>query len=106
VGEYVARGTTLASIFDQGDARLELELPETARQQVRVGMTVEVTTEAYLGERFAGRLAFISSEANPQTGTIRAAADIANPKKLPLAGIMARVTIALPAGGDDAKTEK
>jgi len=106
VGEYVARGTTLATIFDQGDARLELDLPETARQQVRVGMTVEVTTEAYPGERFTGRLAFISAEASPQTGTVRAAADIANPRKRPLAGLRARVTIVLPAGGEDAKTEK
>jgi multidrug efflux pump subunit AcrA (membrane-fusion protein) len=69
-------------------------------------MTVEATTEAYPGERFTGRLEFISAEASPQTGTVRAAAEIANPRKLPLGGLMARVTIVLPAGGEDVKTER
>ncbi|HEX4795455.1 MAG TPA: efflux RND transporter periplasmic adaptor subunit [Humisphaera sp.] len=97
IGEYVTRGTTLATIFDPGDARLELYVPQTSLQQVRVGLPVEATTKAYPGERFTGRIAFISSEADAATGLIRAAADIANPKQLPLAGRAAEVTIAVPA---------
>ncbi len=61
VGEYVAAGSGLATLFEVGKTWVDANLKETQLEFVRVGMPVEVTFDAYPDDVFQGRVASISS---------------------------------------------
>ena len=60
VGDYVARGTRVATVVRVDPLRVELTLPETYLAQVRVGQEVRLAVDAYPGESFAAAVRFIS----------------------------------------------
>ena len=56
VGDYVKEGADLINIEDIGTLRVDFRLPETYLGRVLKGQTVEVTSDALPGERFAAVL--------------------------------------------------
>ncbi|NJD25149.1 MAG: efflux RND transporter periplasmic adaptor subunit [Betaproteobacteria bacterium] len=55
-GDYVKEGQDLINIEDIATLRVDFKLPETYMGRVRKGQTVEVTSDALPGERFAAEL--------------------------------------------------
>jgi membrane fusion protein, multidrug efflux system len=94
-GEYVARGTTLATITAPGPVRAEFQLPQSLRPAIKPGAPVEVTINAYPRETLTGTVAFISPEINSNSGTARAVADLKNPKGLELDGMIGSLSVTL-----------
>lgn len=92
-GEYVTKGTTLATVIGQGDVRAEFQMPPGRRATVKKGAAVQVKINAYPDESFQGSIEFISPEVNPATGTVRVVARIANPNHREVAGMSGRLAV-------------
>ncbi len=63
LGEVVAPGTPVVTLADLDDVWLRAYVSETDLGRVRLGQTVQVTTDTYPGKTYSGRLSFISSAA-------------------------------------------
>ena len=60
VGDYVTKGTRVATVVNVDPLRVELTVPEQAIAQVKVGQPVRLTVDAYPGEEFAATVRFVS----------------------------------------------
>lgn len=60
VGDYVTRGTRVATVVKIDPLRVELTIPEQAVSLVRVGQPVKLTVDAYPGEVFDAKVRFVS----------------------------------------------
>ena len=69
-GTYVQTGTRIYTIADLSQVWLLLEAYERDLVWLRYGQEVRFETEAYPGERFAGRIAFISPVLDERTRTV------------------------------------
>jgi len=62
-GEYVAPGTPVITVGDVRNAWLRAYLGEQDLGRVRLGQSVEVSTDTYPGKVYTGTLSFIAAEA-------------------------------------------
>lgn len=62
-GEVAAQGAAVVSIADLRDLTLTVYIPETALGQVRLDQEVEVQVDSFPQRVFAGRVSYISDEA-------------------------------------------
>lgn len=60
VGDYVTRGTRVATVVRIDPMRVELTIPEQAVSLVKVGQPVRLTVDAYPGEEFTANVRFVS----------------------------------------------
>ena len=60
VGDYVTRGTGVATVVRVDPLRLELTVPEQSVSLVKVGLPVKLTVDAYTNEEFDARIRFVS----------------------------------------------
>jgi RND family efflux transporter MFP subunit len=60
VGDYVTRGTRVATVVKIQPLRVELTVPEQAVALVKVGQPVRLTVDAYPGETFEATVRFVS----------------------------------------------
>ena len=76
---YVRTGTRIYTIADLSEVWLELDAYESDLNWLRYGQKVTITTEAYPGESFQGRIAFIDPLLNDKTRTVRVRVNVPNP---------------------------
>jgi membrane fusion protein, heavy metal efflux system len=98
VGELVSPAETLFTVADLSQVWLWIDLYERDLAHVAVGDRVEVRLDARPDERFAGELAYVAAEVDPESRTVRARVDLANPGGRLKPGMFARVSLA--AGGE------
>jgi RND family efflux transporter MFP subunit len=60
VGDYVSRGTHVATVVRVDPLRVELTIPEQQVSLVKVGQAVRLTVDAYPGQEFQASVRFIS----------------------------------------------
>lgn len=60
IGDYVTRGTRVATVVRIDPMRVELTVPEQAVSLVKVGQPVRLTVDAYPGEEFTASVRFVS----------------------------------------------
>ena len=77
-GAYVQTGTRIYTIADLSQVWLLLEAYERDLVWLRYGQEVTFETEAYPGESFAGRIAFISPVLDERTRTVEVRVNAAN----------------------------
>lgn len=103
-GDYVAPGTPVVTVGSLKDPWLRAYIEETDLGRVKVGQAVEVTADTYPGKKYAGRVSFISPQAeftpkNVQTRkervklVYRIKVDVANPDLELKPGMPADATI-------------
>ncbi len=78
VQRYVETGEPLFEVADLSVVWVLLDVYEKDLRFVAVGQTVQVTTPAYPGELFAGRVTFIDPVLSPDTRTIRVRTEFPN----------------------------
>ena len=77
-GMYVKTGTTIYRIADLSTVWVFLEAYESDLPWLRYGQQVEFTTEAYPGETFHGRIAFIDPLLDDATRTVQVRVNVPN----------------------------
>jgi membrane fusion protein, copper/silver efflux system len=78
-GQYVMEGTPLYSIADPSPVWVQAEIYEFEIHKVAIGTPATVTTEAYPGKEFRGKVVFVDPFLNPETRTVKARIDLPNP---------------------------
>lgn len=77
-GQYVAEGDALFEIADLSHVWVQAQVYEDQFSALKIGQAVEARVEAYPGEIFRGKVAFIAPALNPQTRTVDVRYDLEN----------------------------
>jgi membrane fusion protein (multidrug efflux system) len=74
VGDYVTRGTKVASVLRTNPLRVQLTVPEQYSAEVAVGRSVSFEVDASPGQKFTGQVRYVSPalEANSRTLVVEA----------------------------------
>jgi RND family efflux transporter MFP subunit len=98
VGDYVTKGTPVATVVNINPLRVELTVPEQSVALVKVGQPVRITVDTYPGEEFAATVRFISPSLRPDQRalTVEAVADNRDGRLKP--GLFATALIRQPDG--------
>ena len=78
VGDYVTRGTKVASIMRVSPLRLELTVPAQHVTAVAVGSAVALELDVYPGETFSGQVRYVSPAVRSDTRALVVEAIVAN----------------------------
>jgi Cu(I)/Ag(I) efflux system membrane fusion protein len=92
-GIYVKTGSKIYTIADLSQVWVKLDAYESDLTWIRYGQTVEFETEAYPGEIFKGRIAFIDWVLNPKTRTVKVRVNVANPQYRLKPGLFVRALV-------------
>ena len=92
-GDYVNTGDKIYTIADLSHVWVKLDAYESDMKWVRYGQPVSITTEAYPGETFDGRIAFISPVLHEDTRTVKLRIDAKNPQGKLKPGMFVRATV-------------
>ncbi|WP_236685606.1 efflux RND transporter periplasmic adaptor subunit [Geobacter pickeringii] len=78
-GQYVTEGALLFSVAPLSSVWVHAELYENEGGRAAIGSPAVVTTEAWPGREFRGKVAFVDPVINPETRTLKVRIDLANP---------------------------
>ena len=81
-GETLDTSATIATVVDTRDLQLTVAVPSRSLPLVHRGQTVRFTTESLPGKSFAGQIASIGAQVDPQTGTLPVQVRIRNTSRL------------------------
>ena len=79
-GKYVKEGENLYKIADLSNLWMLADIYEYEMAWVKNGQKVEITTSAYPGEKFEGKIAFIDPYLNQKTRSVKVRVDVPNPR--------------------------
>jgi Cu(I)/Ag(I) efflux system membrane fusion protein len=99
-GRYVDTGTPIYTIADLSRVWVELEAYETDLAWLRYGQEVSFQVEAYPGEVFHGRIAFVDPLLDDATRTVRVRLNVANPEQKLKPEMFVRATVRAELGAD------
>jgi len=92
-GQEVGEGYPIFEVADLTHVWVQAQVFERQLGLVREGQAAEATVEAFPGETFPGRLAFIQPTLDPATRTAEVRFDLANPDNRLRPGMFASVTL-------------
>lgn len=78
VGDYVTKGTKVASVIRVDPLRVELTVPAQFVAEVAVGRTVTMVVDAYPDEIFTGAVRYVSPALNADSRALVVEAELAN----------------------------
>lgn len=96
VGDYVSRGTRVATIVRIDPMRVELTVPEQAVSLITVGQSVTLSVDAYPGEVFDAQVKFVSPALRADQRALTVEAIAANPDGRLKPGLFATASIRRP----------
>ncbi len=96
LGQFLDNGAAIVSLQALDPVYVDFALPQRYLAQLRPGMTVRVTTDAFPQQPFAGKLTAISPELDSVTRNVRLQATLANPDGHLQPGMYVEVAAVLP----------
>ena len=93
VGQYLTAGTKVTTLQTLDPIYLDFPVPQQAISQIRKGQKVSVTTDAYPGATFEGKVTAIDPKLDPETRNVSVRAELANPDLKLLPGMFGSLTI-------------
>ena len=97
-GDYVSRGSRVATVVSIDPLRVELTVPEQSVALVRVGQHVKLTVDAYPNEVFDATVRFVSPTLRADQRALTVEAVAPNPGGRLKPGLFATASIQQPAG--------
>jgi multidrug resistance efflux pump len=98
VGEYVTPASVIATILLTNPIKVELLVPELDVANVKSGMPVSLTVEAYKDKNFGGHVTAINPAIDPASRSVTVEAAIDNPDNALRSGMFATARITQPGG--------
>jgi RND family efflux transporter MFP subunit len=97
VGDYVARGTRVATVVRVDPLRVELTVPAQSVSLVKIGEPVRFAVDAYPGEEFSAKVRFVSPSLRPEQRALTIEAIAGNHDGRLKPGLFATALIRRPA---------
>lgn len=98
LGQYLNPGGAIVSLTDLSVLYVNFTLPEQDRSRLAITAPVELSVDAFPGQKFQGTINAIDPQIDPGTRTIKVQATLDNPEKKLLPGMYADVRVVLPPG--------
>ena len=95
LGAMVDQATEILAILNPGILVVDAEIYEKDIAKIRKGQQIDVAVPAYPGEKFEGKVSYISDVLNEETRTIQVRAEVENSSYKLKPGMFADVTIFL-----------
>jgi len=96
LGQMLKEGEPIVSLQSVDPIFADFTLPQQTLALLRTGLEVAVTTDAYPGVIFPGKLTALNAEVDAATRNIGVQATVANPRELLRPGMFVRVAATLP----------
>jgi membrane fusion protein (multidrug efflux system) len=96
LGQMLKEGEPIVSLQALDPIFADFALPQQLLSQLKDGLAVRVTTDAFPGENFPGRITALNAEVDAATRNIRLQATVANAGEKLRPGLFARVAVILP----------
>jgi membrane fusion protein (multidrug efflux system) len=96
LGEYVDAGKPIVSLQSLTPVYADFSLPQQDLSQIKTGMVVRVSMDAYTNKAFEGTLTAINPDLDSSTRSVRLQATLDNPDQLLRPGMFARIEVVLP----------
>lgn len=94
-GDYVQPGQAIVTVLDQHLLKAEFQVPEIYIAQLRNGMEVTLSSDAYPGKQFSGKVYAIAPGVNATSRSITLRAKIKNDDNILRAGLFAHIDLQL-----------
>ncbi len=94
-GQYVNPGDKLLTLQTIDPIFVDFTLPQKTIDQLEVGQTIQLTTDAFKGIKFTGKVTAISPKIDLNTRNVQIEALISNPDKKLLPGMFSNVNVDL-----------
>lgn len=95
VGDYVSSGQAIINLQALDPIVVNFSVPEVYLSQLSNKSAVEVTSDAFPGQVFKGKIYAFDSTIDPQTRALAVRAEIANPEKNLLPGAFVNINLSL-----------
>jgi membrane fusion protein (multidrug efflux system) len=92
-GQYLNPGDKIVTLQTIDPIYVDFSLPQKQLGGLMVGQVVNITTDAFGAEVFAGKLTAISPKVDPATRNVQVEATVANPQRRLLPGMFARANV-------------
>ena len=92
-GQYLNPGDKLVTLQTIDPIYVDFFLPQQQLPQIAIGQSVTVSTDAYKGVKFPGKINAINPKVDPSTRNVQIEATIPNAKRQLLPGMFANVRI-------------
>lgn len=96
LGQYLDTGKPIVSLQALSPVYVDFSLPEQDLAQLKVGMGIRLSTDAYPGQQFEGKLTAINPDLDEATRSVGLQATLGNAEQLLRPGMFARVEVLLP----------
>ncbi|MBA2702559.1 MAG: efflux RND transporter periplasmic adaptor subunit [Blastocatellia bacterium] len=100
-GEVIEANKELLRVTDLSSVWVVAQVYEKDLGKIHIGSGASVTTEAYPGRVFRGRVSYVDPAINPQTRTAQARIELANPGQQLKIGMYVNVTFGALGGGEN-----
>jgi RND family efflux transporter MFP subunit len=96
IGDYVTRGTRVATVVRVDPMRIELTVPEQSVSLVKIGQPVRIAVDSYPGEFFNAKIRYVSPSLRADQRALTVEAIAANPDGRLKPGLFATASIQQP----------
>ncbi|MDG4554201.1 MAG: efflux RND transporter periplasmic adaptor subunit [Candidatus Competibacter sp.] len=96
LGQFLDTGASIVTLQSLDPVYVNFSLPQQRLAQLKTGMTVRVTTDAFPDRNFEGKLTAINPEIDTVTRNVWVQATLANPQNLLRPGMYVDVAAVLP----------
>ncbi|HWL15494.1 MAG TPA: efflux RND transporter periplasmic adaptor subunit [Opitutus sp.] len=97
VGEFLNKGEAVVTLEAVDPAYVDFALPQQDIPQLRTGLTVRVSVDAFPDRTFEGKIEAIDPRVTETTRNVRVRAIVPNSDEILRPGLFARVAVELPA---------
>jgi membrane fusion protein (multidrug efflux system) len=92
-GQFLNPGDKIVTLQTLAPIYVDVFLPQKQIGGLAVGMVVSASSDAFAGQSFAGKITSISPKVDPTTRNVQVQSTLANPQRLLLPGMFARVAV-------------
>jgi len=96
VGDLVNSSNAISTLDDMTTVTVAFEVPERASGRVAIGQAIAATTEALVGQNFAGTVSAVDSRVDPVARTLKVEAKLPNDANVLKPGMALNVVIEFP----------
>jgi membrane fusion protein (multidrug efflux system) len=92
-GQYLNPGDRIVTLQELDPLKIDFSLPQRQLSGVRIGQSLTLSVDAFVGKTFTGKVTAISPKVDSTTRNLQIEATVANPDKLLLPGMFVRVDL-------------